>query len=191
MSEKPNKVDIEMKKILVIDWISNFEKTGKVDKIDVSILKEVFVYHGADFEHNSETLAPLSKYTNKAKRSGLNAVWEKKSVDDFWNQIDLFIEQHESTTKKELPKLKKSGYKFSGMRQFFGEITALSAGLLSLEKFKEYSETRIFNGRMWSEDRKDERIRISVPTKDKPILLSSYPPEYPHYAISTILSKNV
>lgn len=189
MTEKLNKVDIEGKRAVVAEWIGKFTEIGKVEEIDVSILKSVLTHYGADFEHGPEALRPLGEYTNKAKRPGLDTVWGKETVDVFWNQINLFIEKHETETEVELPKLKKSGHKFSGMRQFFGEITAFAAGQIDFDTFKKYSEIRMFNGKKWQEGKKDKRIKVTVPTKDKPILLSSYPSEYPGFAITTIFAK--
>jgi hypothetical protein len=191
MMEKSKEMDKGEKKTIVVDWIAKFEKTGEIGEIDVAILKEVFIHCGADFEKSPETLALLGEYTNKAKRPGLDTVWGKESVDGFWKQIDTFIEKHENATGIDLPKLKKSGHKFSGMRQFFGEITALAAGQLSPETFKKYSEARLLNGRKWQEGKKDERTRVTVPTKERPILLSSYPPEYPRFAIDIVLTKGL
>ena len=131
----------------------------------------------------------LGEYTNKAKRSGLDAVWGKEIVDGFWSQIDLFIEKHEIKTGIELPKLEGSENKFSGMRQFFGEITALASGQLDLRTFANYSATRIFNGRKWQEGKKKKRLEMYVPTVGYLIRPSSYPPEYPRFAIDTIFAK--
>jgi len=189
MAEKLRETDIEEKKAAVVEWITKFTEKGEIEEIDVVILKRVLIHCGADFEQSPEALVPLGEYTNKAKRPGLDAVWGKEAVDNFWSQINLFIEKHEAGVGIELPKLKKSGHKFSGMRQFFGEVTALAAGQLDFETFRKYSEARLFNGRKWQEGKKNERIRVDVPTKDKPILLSSYPSEYPRFAIDTIIQK--
>ena len=190
MTEKLRKIDIEEKRAVVVEWITKFAETDEIREIEVEALKKTLSSCGADFEQNPETLMLLGEYTNKAKRPGLDAVWGNETIDGFWHQIGLFIEGHEIETGIELPKLKKSGHKFSGMRQFFGEITAFAAGQLDFETFKKYSEARIMNGRKWQEGKKDERIRVAVPTKDKPILLSSYPSEYPRFAIDTIFAKS-
>ena len=154
MTEKLRKTDIEEKKAIVVEWITEFTESdkiveidNKIEEIDVAVLREVLIHCGADFEQDPETLMLLGEYTNRAKRPGLDAVWGKEIVDGFWSQIDLFIEEHEIKTGIELPKLEGSGHKFSGMRQFFGEITALASGQLDLRTFVNYSATRIFNGR--------------------------------------------
>lgn len=175
------KVSPEEQISIVDAWINNFSETGKVKEIDPDVLKGVLSYFGAELELDEESLKPLSQYTNKAKRPGLNNVWGKEKVDEFWSWIDQYITEYESQTGKLLPKL-TSGQNFSGMRAFIGELTALAAGQMSMEDYKKYTEARIFNGHCWQEDRKNERIRIEVPTKDEPILLSSYPPEFPKAA---------
>ena len=84
--------------------------------------------------------------------------------------------------KKRLPELKPSGGKNSGMMQFLFELTALASGEMPVKSFEEYTESRVKNGKLWSENRSNERVRVKVPTSEEPILLSSYPPEFPEKA---------
>ena len=162
-------------------WIANFSETGKVSDIDSQIVKAALEECGANFPPKEELLV-LGEYTNKAKRPGLDKVWGEERVDKFKEWTSDFIDSYEKSTGKLLPELKPSGIKNSGMLQFFGELTAFASGVMPFEKFKEYSEARAFNGEMWQKDRKDERIRVKVPTSDEPILLSSFPQEFPKIA---------
>jgi hypothetical protein len=188
MAEQFREMEIEEKKAAVNEWVASFTETGILGEMDPSLLKDVLASSGADFEQSSENLASLGEYTNKAKRLGLNAVWGKETVDTIWKQIDNYIEEYEEQTGTTLPKLVGFGCKFSGMRQYIGELTAYAAGQLSFKNFKKYSEVRIFNGKMWKQGRKDERIRIKVPRSNKKILPSSYPPEFPQKAFEIINS---
>lgn len=178
---------IEEKIIVADEWIKNFSETGKVKEIDTDVLKSVLIYCGAEFELDEESLKPLSEYTNKAKRPGLDNVWGREKVDRFWKWIDQYIKEYEDQSGKTLPKL-KSGQNFSGMRAFFGELTALASGQMSIEDFRKYSETRIFNGKCWQNNQKNKRMRIEVPVSAKPILPSSYPTEFPKAAWEKIKS---
>jgi hypothetical protein len=68
------------------------------------------------------------------------------------------------------------------MKQFLNDLTCFAAGELSSESFALYTETRIKNGIAWSEGRKNDRVKISVPTSSQPILIGSFPPEFPQKA---------
>lgn len=79
---------------------------------------------------------------------------------------------------------KSTHRKNSGMIQFLNDLTSFASGEYDFEKFKTYTEGRVNNGKAWAEGRKNERIRINVPTSSEPILLSSVPPEFPIIAIN-------
>lgn len=160
------------------EWINLLSREGKVEDIDHLVVKAVLEECGANFLPK-EKLLVLGEYTNKSKRPDLDIIWGKNRVDRFKEWTLDFIDSYEKSNGKALPALKPSGHKNSGMLQFFGELTAFAAGILPFETFKEYTEARRLNGKLWQEGRKDERIRIKVSTSDKPILLSSFPPEFP------------
>jgi hypothetical protein len=180
MIDRDTGLTIEEKTTTIDLWFTNVNKSGweKMPEIDRLLLKDVLQAYGANFE-NAEELRLLKQYTNKAKRPGLDAVWGKEFVDDFWTFIGNYINDYEDKKGKPLPALKKSRKKFSGFRQFFGELTAFAAGQITDEQYYEYTRSRLFNGKMWQEDRREERMRVQVPTVKDPILLSSVPPEFP------------
>ena len=119
-------IPYDEKLAVVGNWILRFDAKGKVGEIDRSLLKEVLEGLGANLKER-EGLNPLSGYTNKSKRSGLNEAWGEEKVDGFWEWINDYIEEYEESGKT-LPGLGKRKLKFSGMRAFFGELTALAAG---------------------------------------------------------------
>lgn len=168
-------------------WINNFTETGKIGKIDRLIVRAFLEECGANFP-SEEKMISLKEYTNKAKREGLNIVWGIERVDDYKKWTLKYIDSYEKKKDKILPALKPSGIKNSGMVQFFGELTAFAADFLTFKEFRDFSEARHFNGKMWEENRKDERVKVIVPTSDTPILLSSFPPEFPSEAWEKIKS---
>ena len=161
-------------------WIGSFLK-GEVGEVNVQVLRSALVEIGANFEVEEETLNALGQYSIKAKRPGLDAVWGKARVDEYRAWVKTWVYDFEQDIGTPLPALKRSGSKISGMLQFFGELTALAAGQMTFEDFRKYEEARMKNGLYWLFD-KDQRIRIKVPTAQKPIRLSSYPPGFPHDA---------
>lgn len=182
MTEKPNFVEsIESKTAIVGKWIKNIGEQQKVGEIPVGILRDVLTQFGADFENLSEEdKKSLRGYSEKEKGPGVRAVWGDDFVNGYKEWTKDFIEKYESDpNKKRLPELKPSGRKNSGIMQFLFELTTLASGEISMESFKEYTEARVNNGKLWAEDRSSERVRIKVPTADEPILLSSFPPELP------------
>lgn len=162
-------------------WIEDISKIGKVNDIDHLVVKAVLEESSANFPPK-EKLASLGEYTNASKRSGLDIVWGENRVNEYKKWTLEYVKSYEEVTGKLLPKLKPSGSKNSGMIQFFGELTAFASGVMSFETFREYTEARALNGKMWEKDRKDERITIKVPTSVEPILLSSFPPGFPSKA---------
>ncbi|KKS77262.1 MAG: hypothetical protein UV74_C0013G0032 [Candidatus Woesebacteria bacterium GW2011_GWB1_43_14] len=161
------------------DWLKEFVETGKVWRNGLVEVSLQFVCFGADFRNLSdEGIASLRKYTNEGKALGVREVWGGK-FDAYKAWTKQFIAEYEAEHGIELPALVPSGRKNSGMIQFFGELTAFAAGVMSISEFTLFMEARILNGRLWEEGRKDERVRVNVPTSDKPILLSSFPPSFP------------
>lgn len=185
MTEKPNFVESIESKVAIVDkWIKNIGEQQKVGEIPVGILRDVLTHFGADFENLSEEdRKSLKGYSEKDKGPGVRAVWGDDFVNGYKDWTKDFIEKYESDpSKKRLPELKPSGRKNSGMMQFLFELTALASGEMSIESFKEYTEARVNNGKLWAEDRSNERVRIKVPTAEEPILLSSFPLEFPENA---------
>lgn len=192
MTEKPNFIEsIESKAVIVGKWIKNMGETQKVGEIPVGILRDVLTHYGADFVNLSEEAKEsLRGYSEKEKVVGVRAVWGNEFVNEYkeWNKS--FIDEYESDSRnKRLPELKPSGRKNSGMTQFLFELTALASGEMPSKTFKEYTEARVTNGKLWAENRSEERTRIKVPTADEPILLSSFPPEFPEKAWGWICAR--
>lgn len=142
--------------IIVFDeWVKNISENQEVGEIDPMLVKGVLESYGANFEISENAKASLSKYSNFAKKEGLDAVWGDK-LDSFkkW-AIEVYIPQVEKRVGRELHTLwdKKTetydNVKHSGMMQFLGELTAFAAGEMPLEKYKKLTENRINKGKKW------------------------------------------
>lgn len=192
MTEKPNFVEtIESKMAIVGKWMENIATKQEVNEIPREILINVLEHCGANFKGlDKEARERLKGYSEKEKGPGVRAVWGDEFVDGYKTWTKEFINEYESTAgNKELPELKPSGRKNSGMVQFLFDLTSYASGEYSFETFKTYTEGRVKNGKAWAEDRKDDRIRVQVPTSDEPILLSSVPPEFVTKAWQRISAK--
>lgn len=170
-------------------WVVSFMR-GEVGEVDVQVLKSALVEVGANFEVEGEALKSLGQYTNKSKRPGLDAVWGKDRVEEYRAWLKTWVYDFEEEAGTPLPALKRSGSKISGMLQFFGELTAIAAGQMTFEDFKRFEEARQLNGLYWL-FANDKRVRIKVPTAEKPIRPSSYPPGFPTHAWRYIKSWKV
>ncbi len=168
---------IEGKEIEVNNWLSDISKTGQVKEITYCTLREVLESSGANFKVGVEELSFLDEYTNKAKAPGLRAVWGD-FFQDYKDWTNDFIKDYEKENKTTLPALKGSGKKNSGMIQFFGELTGFATGKINYFTLKKHWETRLLNGKLWEEGKKDQRIRIPVLGSEKPILISSITPGF-------------
>ncbi|OGM25845.1 hypothetical protein A2962_00355 [Candidatus Woesebacteria bacterium RIFCSPLOWO2_01_FULL_39_61] len=141
----------------VDEWIGKFKvelttseeglTVSRVDipEIDTMLLRGVLESYGAEFNPEKEGIKKLSQPTNKFRRPGMNAVWGEKFMENYNAWTVAWANTYEETGRK-LPKLDQSGNRTSGMRHFLGELTALAAGHLSFDKFKEHLEARIVNG---------------------------------------------
>lgn len=166
-------------------WLSEFTETGCLGEIDRGVLRLALEGVGADFAFLDDegNRRSLKKYTNASKADAMGAAWGER-FGDFKVWVDnVYIPDHESNTGRELPKLDQSGRKSSGMRAFFGELTQI-AGLgetdLAFNTIKERLETRYQNGKAWEDGKPEDRRRLIVPTSNgKPILISSFPPDFP------------
>lgn len=162
---------------IVSAYISDVEEDGFAKTIPQDVLKAALIALGAK-EPDESALKSLSKYSNASKADGMRVVWsEDFSIYKKWAKA--YVSEYEARQGISLPALKPSGIKTSGLIAFFGELTAYAFGAIDWETFEKYSNARRFNGDMWEQGRKEERIRVEVPTSEKPILLSSYPPEFP------------
>lgn len=168
------------------DWISTLSHERRVGRIEPEVLKGALVECGANFEISEKERDSLGKYSNKARSNGMRAVWGDR-FQDYKDWSVQYIDDYESTGNT-LPALQKSGRKNSGMIQFFGQLTSFAAGELSFEDFTLYTESRALNGWLWRKGRKDERVRVKLPTSENPKLLSSFPPEFPSTAWEKIKS---
>lgn len=187
MTEITQTESVEIKISAFDVWIDKVSAEGKVENLDPGLLRDVLENCGANFEIG-EAIVDLSEYTNKAKAETMRLVWENGKYDDFKKWVEEWADNYEVTSKTVLPKLEKSGSKTSGMIQFFGQLTSYAAGQISFVDFKLYTETRALNGRLWQEGRKNERIRVRVPTSADPIRLSSFPSGFPSAAWEKIKS---
>ncbi len=168
-------------------WVGVLTTEGKVGPISQELMAAALTDLGANLEPRPE-LTLLSEYSNKARRPAMDAVWGTEKVDEFKAWASDYVASYEAEHGVTLPALEKSGSKSSGMIQFFGEITAFAAGKLAQADLKRFLETRSLNGKLWLDGKKDERVRLQVPTAKEPILPSSFPPEFPDAAWEKISS---
>ncbi len=188
---------IELKREMISEWIEKFSSEQKVDEISSDVVREVLESYGANFENlTNEVKESLSKYSEKDRGFGVRRVWGDQFVDDYKKSVNGYIKEYEAKTGIELPQLvnkknpnESTKRKNSGMVQFLFDLTSFASGRYTYETFKNITEGRIKNGQAWAEGRKEDRIKISVPSLDKPILLSSIPPEFPIKAWKWILTK--
>jgi len=183
-----NKDTTEQKQAMVDSWIKGISGKQEVGEMNTKVLREVLTSYGANFENlNEESKESLKGYSEKERGMGVRAVWGDEIVDNYKQWTKEFIENYESKTGIILPELKPSGRKNSGMIQFLFDLTSYASGEYDFETYKTYTEGRVKNGVAWSEGRKNERIRVSVPTSNEPILLSSIPKEFPIAANAFLL----
>jgi len=179
MEEKLNNLK-EEKTAQVGDWISTISHERRVGRIEQETVKEVLSEFGANFEINEEERASLVEYSNKARSIGMKAIWGDR-FQEYKDWTVKYVKDYEQDNDP-LPALKESKSKNSGMIQFFGQLTSFAAGELSFEEFTRFTEARALNGWLWKQGRKDERVRVSLPTTEETKLLSSFPSEFPSAA---------
>jgi len=167
------------------DWVRNLDQ-GKVEEVDIPELRAALEAHGANFaELGEDDRRSLRKFSNAGKANGVRAVWDDK-FSEYKRWTDDVADGYPEGT---LPHLEKSGSDTAGMKAFFGELTALAAGEMSIGDFRKYEEVRIQNGIFFAEGHKDERLTIVTPTSEgKPIKIASVPPGFPSKAWSKIMS---
>jgi hypothetical protein len=191
MTERSQLTDIVHQQAAVMDWIIDISKIGQFKEIHQPDLRSVLESFGANFNLSETEKESLKGYSEKQRSKGVKAVWGNK-YDSYNQWTKNYIQEYEQQTGKILPSLVRqsnspsskepSRRKNSGMKQFLNDLTCFAAGELSSENFALYTETRIKNGIAWSEGRKNDRVRIPVPNSTKPILVGSFPPEFPQKA---------
>lgn len=179
MTEQGKDRPFEEKLAVIDSWIEVVASQGLVNEIEPEILKDVLTEFGADLEPREE-LSPLAKYSNKARRPGMDAVWGKEKVNAYKKWISQYVVDYEIKTGRDLPVLEGTSIKTSGMMQFFGELTALAAGKMDFEDYKRLTEDRARKGQLWQE--KD----LNEPVNPSPH--SSFPPGFPKAAWEQIKS---
>lgn len=176
MSERQ---ELEQQLIVLDEWFSAMDKTQHVDRVDHELLNQVLNHFGAEMEVTLEEEESLAKYSNKASRDGMNGVWGQEKYDDFVSFCREWIEDYETKTGNELPKLGQMGRKNAGMKEFFHQVISFAYGSLTLEEFTFYTEVRLKNGKLWQEGRKDERERVTTPISGgEKKLIGSLPPGF-------------
>ena len=187
MTENPETLSLEEKIVIFEGWINKITSEGRVDSIDSSLVREVLVNCGANFEISDEERLSLRKYSNLNRRLGIDAVWGTDQVNSYkrW-LINEYIPQYEGRVGRELPTLydrktdKFDTIKHSGMLQFFGELTAFAAGEKSFADYQRLTEDRVRKGKEWQER------GLNVPYE--PSDHASFPPEFPQVAWGKIKS---
>lgn len=167
-------------------WFRDLDLVGEVRNLPHELLRGYLEQLGANFE-NEEAFSSLEAYGNKSRRGGMDIVWGRERTQQYQSWCREWVAQYETQEGNvRLPRLvKKDGNlrsysETSGMLQFFGQLTAYAAGVLDFYDFARFTEARLHNGKMWQEGRKNERIRVQVPTDENPKLLSSIPPGFIH-----------
>lgn len=190
IKDQRENVPLDEKIALVDEWVVEFSQSNELKEIDRRILRDVLEVYGARWETVESKRGSLGKSTNEGRAPAMRVTWGDR-FEEYKKWTREYVSSYEKKTGSTLPALKPSGIKTSGMIQFFGEITAL-AGLteneLPFQLIKQKLETRARNGRASAEGRKQDRVKIRVPTSEKPILLSSFPPEFPNKAWEKIKS---
>lgn len=193
MSEQATSSEFEQKLSVVNEWVRTLSEEDRLEPIDRSLLRDVLKAYGADFNLNESERASLGGYTNKERGFSMRKIWGN-GYDLFKGWTEEYVQSWEESRGTKLPSIRQKSmkepgkilvFKNSGMLQLFGAWTAL-AGLddeeYSFDEAKRLTEARARNGRAWAEGRKGDRERVKVPTSDKPILLSSFPPGFPDEA---------
>jgi len=180
-------VSSEQRLVRMDSWFDKFKVEGKVDQTEPQLVRDVLEKFGANFEISQEARISLGRYSNLAKKIGLQEVWGQKA-DEFKGWVkNEYIPQYEANEGRELPTLydPKTGLmdniKHSGMMQFFGELTSFAAGEMSFAKYKRITEHRLDRGRRWKNN--DPENPFVVHEKNAPV-----PPEYPLAAWQKIKS---
>lgn len=164
----------------IYNWMKKMAEEDVVEKVDEIAVDILLDELGAKREISANAEKSLGSYSNKASRLGMEAVWGKKRYKDFVDLFTEFIEKFESAEGNlELPKLTESGKKDSGIKEFFHEFTANAYGLLSWDEFKDHTEVRLKNGKLWQEGKKKDRFKTDTPISDfKDKLIGSIPPGF-------------
>jgi hypothetical protein len=198
----PNEPTIEHEIALVEGWIREFSQTDKLPQGMLrpegqASLRRVLTEFGANFELTILEHWSLAVYTNAGKAPGMRAVWGDEKFAEYKAWTKAWASDYEASGNK-LPRLGKKPKAGepdkrpvnSGMIALFGEITAFADGVMSADDLEKYLENRAQNGRLWQKGKrkKGDRVRVQVPTSDKPILLSSFPPGFPSAAWEHIKS---
>lgn len=164
------------------EWFQGLDD-GRVEDIDIAELRSFLEAHGANFsEIKEEDRASLRKFTNKGKADGMNAVWgDMFARYKAW--ADSVAEEYDTETLRTLKKpsgAESSESRVAGLRAFFGELTALAAGAMTLDEYRRYAEVRLQNGILIAQGRKDDRIKIETPTSEgAKIRIASVPVGFP------------
>lgn len=178
-------------------WVQVLTIEGKVGPISQELMAAALTDLGANFENlDEEGKQSLSHYSNKGKHLGMEQVWGQKR-QEFRDWCDEWVGDYEQRTGTILPKIvftdedsgAKRPSKTEGMRQFFGEITAYSVGILEFSDFRARLEARLHNFGRSGKITTDEggRIKIVVPGynldekthKEIPFAPASFPPDFP------------
>src|SRR3990172_12918106 len=114
MIEQGRNKPFEEKLVAVDSWIEAIASQGQVNEIEPEILRDVLAELGANLESREE-LVPLGKYSNKARRPGMDAAWGKERIDAYKKWINQYIRDYEIKTGRSLPVLEGTNIKTSGM----------------------------------------------------------------------------
>lgn len=167
------------------EWLKNLSENGQVDQVDPAVVGNVLEIHGANFEISESAHESLKKYSNKAKRPGLDEVWGKEKVDSFKSWvIGEYIPYIEKKVGRDMHTLYDRAtdtfddVKHSGMMQFLGELTSYAAGDMSFKKYKRITENRYSKGKKWEYG---DRYEPYKPSRNSP-----FPVDFPVKAINRL-----
>lgn len=165
----------------VDQWIGDLSREGRCGDLDAAVLKGVLESFGARYEGlYAAAESALRGYSNRESEPGMRAVWGEGRRVAYSRWCEEWADRFEAQAgNRGLPRLERTGIRTAGMRQFFHEITALAGGYMTAADFKLFIETRLGNGKLWQEGRKDERIKVVTPTSGgEPIRIGSIPPGF-------------
>lgn len=199
MTEKlDNAETIESKIARVTEWIGVMSEKQEVGQIPREVIKDVLEFFGADFKNlNEDGKESLRGYSEKERSLGVNQVWGEEMIKNYKSWVKKYISGYDEVHEIKLPILGEkeglpyplSGRKNSGMLQFLYELTSFASGETSFDDYKKYMEARVNNGIAFAEGRKEDRVRVKVPTAKDPILLGSIPKEFPMAVIDWIKNR--
>jgi len=190
MSEsKTSEIKEEDPRKPLVDWLDQLA-TGEATLIERKTLRTALEKMGADFDQEEKAKKIFEeKYKSKNRIPGLGIIWGEGRISNFTYDLEMFIMLTEKAGEKwqSFP----GGDKTRGPTQSLVEITQLAIIDDEAERgniFKRL-QTRVNNGRLAKEGRKNERTKMATPiSKGKEIYIAEVPPRLPQVMLMWLSS---